>query len=91
MDPALIRPGRVDTRQFVGYATEYQISKMFLNFYPESNAEQADKFAKQLYTQHKNLSPAQIQGYFMHFKNQPDQAFTNIENFNGTKNNAAKI
>jgi mitochondrial chaperone BCS1 len=84
LDPALIRPGRVDTRQYIGFATEYQISKMFINFYPEANVTQADEFSKQLLSKHKNVSAAQIQGYFMHFKNQPTQALNNIEHFHDT-------
>ena len=81
MDPALIRPGRVDTRQYIGFATEYQISQMFMNFYPEANLTQADEFSKQLLSKHTNVSAAQIQGYFMHFKNQPTQALNNIDHF----------
>ena len=57
---------------------------MFLNFYPDSNLTQADEFSKQLYSKHKNLSPAQVQGYFMRFKNKPVEASKNIDHFNDT-------
>ncbi len=35
LDPALVRPGRVDIKAFVGYSTPYQQRAMFLQFYPD--------------------------------------------------------
>ena len=82
MDRALIRPGRVDVNQYIGYLTEYQAYKMFLNFYPNSNENLAKSFATTLISLKKNLSPAQVQGYFMLYKNQPNLALENIKHFN---------
>jgi chaperone BCS1 len=78
----MIRPGRIDFKQFIGYATEYQIINMFLKFYPESNEGMARLFAEKLTSLNKNISSAQLQGFLMLYKNQPEQAFKNIENFN---------
>jgi len=36
LDEALIRPGRVDVQQYIGYATADQIRRIFLRFYPDS-------------------------------------------------------
>ena len=77
----MIRPGRIDFKQFIGYATEYQIINMFLKFYPESNEGTARLFAEKLTSLNKNISSAQLQGFLMLYKNQPEQAFKNIENF----------
>ncbi|XP_046392935.1 mitochondrial chaperone BCS1 [Ischnura elegans] len=33
LDPALIRPGRVDVKEYIGQCTRYQIERMFLRFY----------------------------------------------------------
>jgi len=77
----MIRPGRIDFKQFIGYATEYQIINMFLKFYPESNEGMARLFAEKLTSLNKNISSAQLQGFLMLYKNQPEQAFKNIENF----------
>ena len=77
----MIRPGRIDFKQFIGYATEYQIINMFLKFYPESNEEMARLFAEKLAASNKNISSAQLQEFLMLYKNQPEQAFKNIENF----------
>merc|ERR1711920_343814 len=35
LDPALIRPGRVDVIHEIGNATPYQMRQLFLNFYPQ--------------------------------------------------------
>lgn len=81
LDPALIRPGRVDIKAFIGYATEYQAANMFLKFYPKSSDGAASQFAKKLIAFNKPVSSAQIQGYFMLYKDNPEAAFENMENF----------
>ncbi|KAH7985967.1 hypothetical protein HPB49_026185 [Dermacentor silvarum] len=35
LDPALIRPGRVDVREFVGPASDHQLAALFRRFYPQ--------------------------------------------------------
>jgi mitochondrial chaperone BCS1 len=37
LDPALIRPGRVDLQEFIGDATPEQARRLFLRFYGESS------------------------------------------------------
>jgi len=37
LDPALIRPGRVDLQEFIGDATPKQARRLFLRFYGESS------------------------------------------------------
>ncbi|KAG0206524.1 hypothetical protein BGX28_002054 [Mortierella sp. GBA30] len=74
LDPALIRPGRVDLREYVGDATPIQIRKMFKRFY-EREDELAEKFVK-LLEGHK-VSTAALQGHFVHFKDRPEEACEN--------------
>lgn len=81
LDPALIRPGRVDIKQFVGHATDYQARRMFLRFFPESNEKLASEFVQRLMIINKNVSSAQIQGFFMLYKNHPQGAILNVEEF----------
>lgn len=38
LDPALIRPGRVDLKEYVGHCTPHQLGSMFLRFYTGENA-----------------------------------------------------
>ena len=57
LDPALIRPGRVDLQLELGYVTEAQIRRMYLQFYP-GKLDQATAFAR---TFDERITPAQIQ------------------------------
>lgn len=92
LDPALIRPGRVDFKQYIGHATEYQAMNMFLKFYPEANPATAQAFAAKLMSLNLQVSSAQIQGYLMLYKNEPILAYENIENFEiNLKNSATAV
>uniref|UniRef100_A0A1I8PJS9 Mitochondrial chaperone BCS1 n=1 Tax=Stomoxys calcitrans TaxID=35570 RepID=A0A1I8PJS9_STOCA len=70
LDPALIRPGRVDVQEYVGYCSRFQLIEMFNRFYQHDNISQAsaEKFAESVMREGKDVSPAQIQGYFMRHK-----------------------
>ncbi|KAL4719630.1 hypothetical protein ACJJTC_008997 [Scirpophaga incertulas] len=71
LDPALIRPGRVDMKEFVGYCNQEQIELMFLRFY---KGEQAPETREEVCEIKKLVSPAQIQGYFMFHKHSTPEA-----------------
>lgn len=76
LDPALIRPGRVDVQQHIGRASRDQMVRMFARFYPE-HGHLAERFAKAALP--LNLSPAAIQGHFIQNKSSPLQAVTVLE------------
>ncbi|XP_049288576.1 mitochondrial chaperone BCS1 [Anopheles funestus] len=66
LDPALIRPGRVDVKEYVGHCTRHQMEQMFRRFYTGTDAEtNARLFGERVAADGRNVSPAQIQGYFM--------------------------
>ncbi|XP_052901680.1 mitochondrial chaperone BCS1 [Anopheles moucheti] len=66
LDPALIRPGRVDVKEYVGHCTRHQMEQMFRRFYTGTDAEaNARIFGERVGADGRNVSPAQIQGYFM--------------------------
>lgn len=75
LDHALIRPGRVDLREYVGDATPSQIKKMFQRFY-DDHEELAQRFVKSL--EGHTVSTAALQGHFVHFKDRPKEACENV-------------
>lgn len=113
LDPALIRPGRVDFKEYVGHCSRYQLEEMFKRFYGVGKEEIEDsgenetsptpttpttltaptsrvqlkepndyhvKFADRVLATGKNVSPAQIQGYFMMHKTaKEEEVIANIE------------
>jgi len=72
---ALVRPGRVDLSIYVGLASRTQLCRMYLRFFPGSE-ELAETFATMC--QDEGLSMAELQGYFMFFKNKPEEAVAEI-------------
>lgn len=77
LDHALLRPGRIDRRFHFGMATEAQIRRLFETFYPESTPEQLRRWMVTLPAgQH---SMAQLQGYLMYFRDDPDAAIASAD------------
>ncbi|XP_054442133.1 mitochondrial chaperone BCS1 isoform X2 [Pteronotus mesoamericanus] len=79
LDPALIRPGRVDLKEYVGYCSQWQLAQMFQRFYPGQAPSLAEAFAECVLQATTQISPAQVQGYFMMYKNDPTGAIHNAE------------
>jgi len=81
LDPALIRPGRVDRKVYIGLASLKQIRKMFLYFYfrekEHLGEELADAFVAKL--PDETLPMARIQGFLLNYKHDPNAAVENAE------------
>jgi DNA polymerase III delta prime subunit len=71
LDPAILRPGRVDRVCEFGLSSKNQAQRLFLKFHPERN-DLADKFTSQF--EEKRYSMAQLQAYFIHTMNDPHEA-----------------
>jgi len=65
LDPALIRPGRIDLKEKIGWATHSQISRLFLKFFPEANQNEANQFATVALSLSPTISAAQVQAHLL--------------------------
>lgn len=80
LDPALLRPGRVDFKVMVNNASEDQVRRMFSRFYQDE-----PKLCDQFLQKFKDLgllgkvSTAQLQGLFVFNKKDPHAALSMIE------------
>lgn len=79
LDSALIRPGRVDVKEYIGYASAHQLRLMYERFYPYKNKEDANEFVQAAQQTNKDISMAMIQGFFMFYKNDPKGVIENID------------
>lgn len=77
LDPALIRPGRVDVRKEFGYVQPEQAEKLFPRFYPDANPVLQERTA--LVVKHVNVTMADLQRVFLTHKTDPHAAVTELE------------
>lgn len=75
LDPALIRPGRIDRKVEVDNASKGQARAMFLRFY-ENEVSLAEEFAKKI--PDKELSMAAIQGHLLANRDRPEAAVESV-------------
>ena len=78
LDPALLRPGRIDRILRFGLALPQQAVELFRNFYPDADAAMAaalGPLVREYYAAGgAGISPAAIQGHFIMHKDAPQQA-----------------
>jgi hypothetical protein len=77
LDPALIRPGRVDVRVLIDNPSGPLVKEIFNRFYPATSFPQASELATKLATlfTERRLSMATIQGELMRERHNPVRAF----------------
>ncbi|CDI81719.1 Bcs1 protein, putative [Eimeria acervulina] len=69
---SLIRPGRVDLKVRIGFATPEQLRRQFVRFLPNATAEQADEFVSLLSP--LQITMAELQGFFLFCRDDCNQA-----------------
>jgi mitochondrial chaperone BCS1 len=72
LDPALIRPGRVDVKVGFEKATCAQVEELFARFYPSTPRTLAKEFAQKV--GEKTVSMATMQSYLQRCKKRPEDA-----------------
>lgn len=79
LDPALIRPGRIDFKQLIDYPNVEQIEAFTNQFYTNCNPEIASAFAKAVKNLNVSPSMAQIQRLFLKHKNEPEKLIGDVQ------------
>ncbi|XP_021968678.1 mitochondrial chaperone BCS1 [Folsomia candida] len=81
LDPALIRPGRVDLKIHIDYPDDAQVGGMFDKFYAphEDGGEIREKFIKLIREMKIKVSLAMIQGLLFLYRNDPRAAVEKAE------------
>jgi hypothetical protein len=80
LQDSMIRPGRIDVVEYVGYADKHQIIEFYLHFFSHELNELATKFADNITHEYDNITTAELQNYFIHCKD-PVKASDNLEFF----------
>mmetsp|Transcript_9122 Transcript_9122/g.14967 ORF Transcript_9122/g.14967 Transcript_9122/m.14967 type:complete len:544 (+) Transcript_9122:144-1775(+) len=76
LDPALIRPGRVDRKVEILPPGHSQLSRMFSRFFPEATKEQMNSFATSV--PERVLSMAEVQSYLLMHRESMEEALVNV-------------
>ena len=79
LDPALIRPGRVDLKEYIGHCSKSQLQQMFRRFYPDEPEHRGMDFAEKVFGISERVSAAQIQGLFMFYKDDAQAVTDNVD------------
>ena len=82
LDPALIRPGRVDRKDLIDMCSEFQLQQMFSRFYPDEPQHRAAEFASKMTQEVGRVSAAHVQGLFMLHKDDANAVVDNVARIN---------
>ena len=77
LDPALIRPGRIDRKELLGYADREQLRRLFVRFFGDNDPSMADYFAESL--EEGRLCMSAVQTYLIEYAESADEALMHLE------------
>jgi|688.fasta_scaffold17853_6 chaperone BCS1 len=77
LDPALIRPGRIDRKIYIGFATTEQAEKLFFRFFPNADEAWAKEFASAIPC--GKITMCMLQTHLLLYANDPRGAIDQLE------------
>lgn len=77
LDPALIRPGRIDCRFEIAYADRDQLRRIFERFFPDGDPAVADYFAESC--PEDSLPMSAVQTHLIRYAHDADEAVARID------------
>lgn len=80
LDPALIRPGRVDLQEYFGNAVSEQVVLMLKHFFPDVTEETCSLFSS--FVPDDSMSMAELQGMFLLHKDDLDSLIDSVRDLN---------
>merc|ERR1712038_1101637 len=91
LDPALIRPGRVDQKFFLGNCNSEQVKEMLKASYDTASAEDVEKITEQVDSFQDPVSPALLECFILRHNRSAEDALNHMEELKAmAKENAAK-
>ncbi|CAL8098889.1 unnamed protein product [Orchesella dallaii] len=82
LDPAMVRPGRVDLKLLIDYPNDHQLGAIFSRFYPDCATDTKNEFVKRIRELAiDNISMAAVQGLFMFHKESGQEAINDIKEY----------
>jgi chaperone BCS1 len=77
LDPALIRPGRIDRKEWIGNADRSQLRRLFVRFFGDADPTMADYFAESL---PEGVVPmSAVQTFLVRYADSADDALLNLD------------
>ena len=77
LDPALIRPGRIDRKELIDYADRDQLRRLFVRFFGDNDPSMANYFAESL--SERTLPMSAVQTYLITHADSADDALMNLD------------